>query len=362
MIARRDPATFTVAEMATLRDAAACIDRNRCGIAIVVDSAGVVLDTITDGDIRRAVLAGQALDTPLSALAPRRERSVYAQPVVARSGETDEELLAHMRSRSVRQLPVVNDAGRVVDLVVLDDLVAGESAPLPLRAVVMAGGFGTRLRPYTETVPKPMLPLGDKPLLEHVIAQLRDAGITRVNVTTHYMPEKIRDHFGDGAAHGVHIEYVDEDRPLGTAGALGLIERDTQPLLVMNGDILTRVDVRAMFCFHREQRAAMTVGVRQYETRVPFGVVEVDGPCITRIIEKPTHTFLVNAGVYLIEPSAHARITRGEAVDMPDVIARLVAAGERVASFPVVEYWLDVGRPDDYARAQADVQEGKWKT
>ncbi len=357
---RRDPASFVIRREASLRDAAACIDHNRTGIAVVVDGDGRLLDTITDGDVRRAVLAGRSLDTSVADLAPRRERSPYSTPVLAAAGDGEHKLLETMRQRHVRQLPIVDDEQRVVDLAILEDFIASD-APLAVRAVVMAGGFGTRLRPFTETVPKPMLPVGDKPLLEHVIGQLRDAGITQVNVTTHYLPEQIREHFGDGSAHGVHIAYVDEQTPLGTAGALSLIESSQEPMLVINGDILTRVDVRAMLAFHRAHGAAMTVGVRQFEMRVPFGVVELEGARITRITEKPVHTFLVNAGVYLVEPSAHAQISRGTRTDMPELIQLLADSGAVVASFPVVEYWLDVGRPDDYERAQADAQEGRWK-
>ena len=159
---------------------------------------------------------------------------------------------------------------------------------MPLQAVVMAGGQGLRLRPLTEDIPKPMLPVGERPLLEHIVGQLRESGIRRVNVTTHYKPEKIKDHFGDGQEFGVEMSYVSEGRPLGTAGALGLMDRPQEPVLVMNGDILTQVDFRSMLAYHQEHAADMTVAVRQYDLEVPYGVVESNGVYVQRLQEKPT--------------------------------------------------------------------------
>jgi len=352
---RRRLDTFTIRQHALLRDAAACIDANRTGIAIVIDDEQRVVDTITDGDIRRAILAGHSLELPLARLAERRQVGVYREPVTARATESDARLLAQLQARGVRQLPLLDEEGRVVDLIVLDDLVVG-GEPLQMSAVVMAGGFGRRLGTLTQDTPKPMLPVGDRPLLEHIVDQLRDAGIRRLSVTTHYLGEVIRDHFADGARFGLSISYTDEREPLGTAGALSLLDTVDEPVLVMNGDILTRIDVRELFRFHREQGADLTVAVRQYDMTVPFGVVEADGARVTAIREKPKQTFLVNAGVYLLEPSVVNGLARGAKTDMPDVIQSLLGAGRRVVSFPIVEYWLDVGRPDDYARAQVDVE------
>jgi NDP-sugar pyrophosphorylase family protein len=204
-----------------------------------------------------------------------------------------------------------------------------------------------------------MLPVGDQPLLELIIEQLRQAGIRRVNLTTHYKGEIIARHFGDGRDFGVEIRYVKEDQPLGTAGALSLLDESDQPLLVVNGDILTRVDFRAMLDFHREHQAHMTVAVRQYEFRVPYGVIKTDGVAITGISEKPLARYFINAGIYLLNPKVCRFIPNGQSYDMTDLISRLVAAGRRVVGFPVREYWLDIGQVEDYQRALADVRNGE---
>jgi dTDP-glucose pyrophosphorylase len=346
----RDLAPFLLGRDASVRDAMACIDRNAKGIALVADDDGRLTQTITDGDIRRALLARTSLDAPVAELDQR-------QPVTAPVATPRVELVHLMTSRSLRHLPLVDDAGRVVDLALLDELV--REYELPLTAVVMAGGFGTRLRPLTEDVPKPMLPVAGKPLLEHIVEQLSANGIRRVNVTTHYKPEAISDHFGDGSRFGLTIGYTHEDEPLGTAGALRLLEATDEPLLVMNGDILTRVDFRAMLDFHREHGAAMTVAVRQEEFAVPFGVVQTQGTAITGIEEKPVLREFINAGIYLLDPAVRRHLPAEERFDMPQLVQRLLEAGETVAGFPVHEYWVDVGELHAYEQAGHDAATGK---
>jgi len=223
--------------------------------------------------------------------------------------------------------------------------------------VVMADGFGTRLGALTEETAKPMLTVGDRPLLERIIEQLRDAGIQHVNLTTHYRGDDIAEHFGDGREFGVEIEYVPEERPLGTAGALGLVETDG-PILVMNGDILTRVDFRAMHRFHEEQGAEMTVAVRPYEVRVPYGIVELDDAHVSSIAEKPLLRGFVNAGIYLINPAVRSLVSPGEPLEMPQLIERVLAAGRTIVGFPLREYWLDIGQLADYEQALQDISSG----
>ncbi|MFO0733450.1 MAG: sugar phosphate nucleotidyltransferase [Nitrospiraceae bacterium] len=202
-----------------------------------------------------------------------------------------------------------------------------------------------------------MLPVGDKPLLEIIISHLRDSGIKRVNVSTHHQREKIESHFGDGREFGVDLSYVTEDRPLGTAGCLGLIEAPTETTLVINGDILTQVNFQAMLQFHRAQQADLTVAVRQYDVQVPFGVIESDGVMVRGVTEKPVFNFFVNAGIYLLEPSVYRLLAPGERTDMTDLIQQLLREGRRVASFPIREGWLDIGQPADYEQAQELIKE-----
>ncbi|MEO8033390.1 MAG: nucleotidyltransferase family protein [Acidobacteriota bacterium] len=344
-----DPKRFLIAPAESIREAMIRIDRNGKGIVVAIDSEARLLGTITDGDIRRAILLGVDLDDACSALLTDR-----GAPVTAPAGTNDVRLLELMSERGVRQIPLVDEGGHVVDVVVMNDILSDRE--LPVRAVVMAGGFGSRLGQLTETTPKPMLPVGDRPLLEQIIENFRQAGIRNVNVTTHFQSDVISDHFGDGTNFGVHINYVREDRPLGTAGALGLIAESGEPILVINGDIVTRVDFHSMLKFHREHRADMTVAVRQCEFHIPYGVVQCDGPLVTSIAEKPAIRQLVNAGIYLLNPDVPRLVPGGQRFDMPDLIGALLAAKRRVASFPVTEYWLDIGQLSDYERAKEDAR------
>jgi dTDP-glucose pyrophosphorylase/CBS domain-containing protein len=352
-----DIASLFVGPGTSIHDVIACIDGNDTGIALVVDGERRLLGTITDGDIRRALLDGLALDAAAREVLSRKPARAPQQPTTAPVGTSQADLLDLMNQNQLRQVPLVDLQGRVVDIALLPDLV--EQYQLPLRALVMAGGLGTRLRPLTEDRPKSMLPIGGRPLLEVIVRQLRDAGIRRVNLATHYKSEVIARHFGDGRDLSVEIDYVKEDQPLGTAGALSLLEDSDEPLLVINGDILTQVNVSAMLEFHRANHADMTVAVRPFDLQVPYGVVHTDGMSITRIDEKPLVRYFVNAGIYLINGDLCRLVPPGDRCDMTDLIGRAMAEGRRVISFPLHEYWLDIGRAEDYARAVSDAEEGK---
>ncbi len=349
---------FLIPPSATIQNALECLNSNARGIVLVVDEESHLLGTITDGDIRRAILSGQELNTSVDALlASKADSALYSRPITALVGTPSSELLRLMRKYVIRQIPLVDENNTVVDLVMLEDLLPEQE--IPLQAVIMAGGQGTRLRPLTENLPKPMLPVGDRPLMERVVEQLRQAGIRQVNVTTHYLGEKIREHFGDGSRFGIRLNYVTEEQPLGTAGALGLMETPEEPLLVINGDILTKVNFRAMLDYHKENRALLTMAVRRYDFNLPYGVVESEGALVKKVVEKPVIGFFVNAGIYLLEPAVYRYIPRGERFDMTDLIDHLLADDQRVASFPIVEYWLDIGQPVDYQQAQEDVKNGR---
>jgi dTDP-glucose pyrophosphorylase len=340
------------------------IDRAARGIVLAVDDHHLLRDTITDGDIRRAILHGIGLDQPLQDLlqhkAQRQSRAVSTpSPIVGRVGQSRQHHILLMQQTGVRHLPVLDDGGRVVDLVCLDACARSQET-LDVQAVIMAGGFGSRLRPLTDDTPKPMLPIAGRPLMERTIQQLRDAGIRRINITTHYLPDKITGHFGSGVQFGVQLNYVAEHQPLGTAGALGLVDQSQDPLLVINGDILTRVDYRAMLQFHRQRGAQLTVGVRQYDLQVPYGVVEAEDGRVRSLREKPKLNFFVNAGIYLLEPDVRQFIPPDQRFDMTDLIEMLLTREGYVASFPIVEYWLDIGQPEDFQQAQADVAQMRW--
>jgi dTDP-glucose pyrophosphorylase len=350
-------AQIVVSQLCPVRQVIESIDRSAKGIALVLDEAGHLIGTVTDGDVRRAILAGMDLDLPVDELLTQR-KSPFKSPVTAPVGTPDATLLHLMTENTVRHIPLVDAEGRVVDVAFMSDLV--KEYEQPLRAIVMAGGYGTRLRPLTNDLPKPMLPLGEKPLLEVIVNQLREAGIKHVNVATHYRGDMITNHFKNGQGFGVDIHYVEEDRPLGTAGALGLLEESDEPLLVINGDILTRVDFRAMHNFHREHKAELTVAVRQYELSVPYGVISTDGVAVTGISEKPVLRQFINAGIYLLDPSVRRLIPNGQRYDIPELIEVLLREGRPVVCFPIREYWLDIGKADHYDQAKADMATGKF--
>ena len=346
-------ARFLVAPDSSVNEVMACIDRGTKGIALVVNQEQHLIGTVTDGDIRRAILAGMDLSSQATELLKRKVDLPYPHPVTAPVGTSRADLLHLMRQHNIRHIPLLDKNGKVVDLSILEDLLPESS--LPVTAVIMAGGYGSRLRPLTDETPKSMLYVGGRPIVEWIIQGLRQAGIRRIIVTTHYKAEAITQHLSDGRDFGVQIEYVHEERLSGTAGSLGLLVPWHQALLVMNGDILTRIDFRAMLHYHQEHKADMTVAVREYHLEVPYGIVEMEDVKLRGLNEKPSLRFFVNAGIYLLEPLVHSYTTKGEFLDMTDLIVRLLDDKRLIVGFPVREYWIDIGQHADYEQAQEDM-------
>jgi dTDP-glucose pyrophosphorylase/CBS domain-containing protein len=334
---------------ASIAEAMAHLDKAGTGALVLCTPDRILCGVLTDGDIRRAILQRKSMDLPC-------ERIATKIPTVAQVFIPAAEALELMNRNEIDHLPVVDAGNRVVRFLLRRDLTPETHLELP--AVIMAGGYGKRLYPLTETVPKPMLPVGDRPLLELIIQRLRSSGIQDVSLTTHYLPDAIVDHFGDGEGFGVHLNYLQENNPMGTAGGLKQMKRPVGPFLVLNGDILTAVPYREMLAFHRKHSAMITVGVRKYDVQVPFGVVECDDVHITSLQEKPCLSFFINAGTYLLDPAAWDYIPQDRRFDMTDLIRAMLEAGERVTSFPITEYWIDVGRHEDYQKAQEDVLKG----
>ncbi|WP_417832238.1 nucleotidyltransferase family protein [Terasakiella sp.] len=340
-----------------ISDAIRVIEANSAKIALVVDECNRLIGTITDGDIRRSILGNVKETEPLSVLLSSKTNPTYKTPIKAHSSISEPELIALMQKYKITSIPLIDDDARVIDIVGFQQLFSENQ--LPVRAVVMAGGFGTRLRPLTNSTPKPMLPVGEKPLLEQIITQLKTSNIYDVVITTHYLSNQITDHFGDGQNHGVNIQYVKEDQPLGTAGAVSLVPDRQSTLLIINGDILTNLDFSAFLQFHKEHNAKLSVAVRRYTIDIPYGVVKSKDSHITEIKEKPQISFFVNAGIYLAEPSAIELIPQnGDKFDMTQLIDLLLETGETVINFPIHEYWLDIGKHDDYLKAQQDIEQG----
>jgi len=331
------------------------IDSNSQGIVLVVTPDRHLIGTVTDGDVRRAILVGFDLNLPVKILLDGKS-DANREPCTSPDGTSAEHILQLMNQRKIRHIPLLDVSGRVVRVCLFSEL-AIEKPCQPVQAVVLAGGFGKRLHPFTESVPKPMLKVGKEPLLERIVKQIRSAGIDQINISTHHKAEDITQHFGDGSDLGVQIRYVHEDTPLGTAGVLGLLPQSEDLTLVINGDILTRLNFRTMLAFHEKQEADMTIAVKQFDFEIAFGVLKTDGVLVTDLVEKPTYQFLVNAGIYVLGPSVREYVGTDCRTDMPDLIRRLIKLEKKVVSFPIREYWLDIGSPADYQKALNDIDE-----
>lgn len=312
-------------------------------IGLIVDPQRKLIGTVTDGDIRRGLLRGIPTDAPVRTIMNPAPRTI-------RFGEPRGDVLAFMRREKIKHIPVIDFAGRAVDLITIDTLLAPHEQPY--RVVLMAGGQGLRLRPLTEHTPKPMLDVGGRPILETIMRRLADSGFSEFHISVNYRADVIRNHFGDGAALNVDVSYIDEDLPLGTAGPLAKLPRDTcEPVLVMNGDILSKIDPVQMIDFHRENGAAATMAVRSYEVQVPYGVVDIDDHEIRGLREKPVTRHFINAGIYVLGPEALELVPADRAFDMPDLFEACRKDGLSTLAYPVQEYWVDIGQLDDYRRA-----------
>jgi dTDP-glucose pyrophosphorylase len=335
---------------APLVEAVRAIESSRRRIAVVAAEDGRLLGTLTDGDIRRCLLAGGSLDTPVS-------RAMNPDPVRAEIGSPDGYLIDLLRRANVMALPLVDAGGRFQRIVHITDLVQDhetESARRFAFAVIMAGGEGVRLRPLTNTIPKPMVDIGGVPMLERQIERLARAGVRRVYISVNYLSHVIEQHFGDGSTFGLEIRYLREQERLGTAGALSLLpERPAAPILVMNGDILTTSDFGSLFEFHEINGAEITVAAVDYRVNIPYGVIKCDGPLVTELSEKPSQRFLCNAGIYALSPSCLDLLVPATFTNITDLIDTCLQRRRTVAVFPVHEYWSDIGTPDDLERARA---------
>ena len=337
---------LTIPPDATVREAIEAIDRSKRQIALVVDSAGKLVATVTDGDVRRAILRGVALDASVQTV-------MHTTPTTVTQGAPDAETRRLIRERKLHHVPVLDEVGTLVDLAMVEDLFG--VTPKDTRVVLMAGGLGKRLRPLTESVPKPMLPVGGKPLLEQIVAVFADQGFWKISISVNYRAEMVRDHFGDGAAFGVDIDYIEEDQAMGTAGALSLLKaRPEAPFIVMNGDLLVSLQFSELLAFHKEKSAAGTMVVRDFEYQVPYGVVRSADGLMTGIEEKPVEHYFVNGGIYVLSPMALDHLTPGHPLDMPDLLTRLTEVGERVGVYPLRDYWRDIGRIDDLEAARSE--------
>jgi len=338
-----------VRETASLKEAIAAIDGSSLQIALVIDGDGRLCGTVTDGDIRRAILHGVSLDSPVS---ERMNRN----PTALQRGASRESILSIFRTKKLHQIPLVDEGGRLVGLETIDDLVDGKADDTIV--VIMAGGPGVRLRPLTDHKPKPLLEVGSKPLIETIIDTLVNHRFRRFYIAVNYKGEMIKQALGDGVRWEADIRYLDEDERMGTAGALSLLpELPSRPLLVLNADLLTTLNFRHLLQYHMEQRSQATVCVREHVTQLPFGVVEVESNRVLAVEEKPVRRCFINAGIYVLDPAALRLLSPGEYCDMTTLLQRALENGGAVSAFPIREFWIDIGRHDDYTAAHSHYAE-----
>ena len=333
---------------ALISEAVRVLEETSLRIVLIVDGEKKLVGTVTDGDIRRGLMRNAGMTDPVTSIMNER-------PITASVTQSGESILALMRQWDVLQVPVVDIDRRVVQVELLQKLTSREILKNPV--LLMAGGVGSRLYPLTEDTPKPMLKVGGKPILESIIEQLIGSGFINLYISICYKGEIVRDYFGNGSEWGANIQYLEESEPLGTAGALGLLPDDDNdsPILMVNGDILTRVDFRRLLDFHKEQGGHLTMCVREYDFQVPYGVVEVSGQQVTSLKEKPIQKFFVNAGIYTVDKNLINNYRKSTAIDMPDLINDQLEQSNLVNVFPIHEYWLDVGLMEQYKQAQIDV-------
>ena len=333
---------ITLPPHAPIRDAARVIQSQDIKFVLVCDAAGKLLGTVTDGDIRRSILADLGPSSPI-------ELIMNPKPRVTRQHENRELIREQMRTAVIRHLPEVDDALRVIDIFFLDE--PDTASPLDNPVVLMAGGRGERLRPLTESMPKPLLKVGGKPVMERAMEALIKQGFRKFHISVNYLGHMIEDYFGDGSRWGVSVDYLREREPLGTAGALSAFARPAQPFVVMNGDLLTGTNVRAMVALC-EGGAKAVMGAREYAYTVPYGCLEVDNGRIRAIEEKPTLYHFISAGIYVFAPEVLDLVKPGARLDMPDLFRELIDARHDVRYHHITEEWIDIGSKEDLAWAR----------
>ena len=323
------------------------IQKSGLRIALVVGKDNKLQGTLTDGDIRRALISGMTMSVDISDV-------MNKNPVTAKRTDSKEHILSLMSDMSILHVPILDDDNTIYGLETLHRLTEKPSHDNPV--FLLAGGLGKRLRPLTENTPKPLLKVGNKPILETIVNQFIENGFKNFYISTYFKPESIKDYFKDGAQQGINIKYIHEDKPLGTAGSLGLIPKTLPdlPIIIMNADLLTEIDFNHLLDYHNSNKANATMCVKEYFFQVPYGVVEIDRFKIKGITEKPVHKFFVNAGIYILNKNLVDKIDGKTYLDMPVFLEKELGNGG-VNAFPIHEYWLDIGHMKEYKKANQDI-------
>ncbi len=330
----------------TIKEAMQVIDKGAMKIAVVVDAHDRLIGILTDGDIRRGILKGIDLHESIDPIIQR-------DPIVCYINESKEEILQKSLGKRIYHLPILDQERKVVGIEDIERLL--QPVKRGNKVVLMAGGLGTRLHPLTQKIPKPMIHVGDKPILETIISSFKQYGFHDFILSVNYKAQILRDYFGDGSRFGVSIEYVYEEKRMGTAGALSLMRgKFKEPFFVMNGDLLTNVNFEHFLDFHLANEAIATMAVREHEYQIPYGVVHQVDQKIVSIVEKPVQKFFINAGIYLLNPEVVELIPHNVFFDMPSLFEILINQEKNPISFPIREYWLDIGRLEELEKAQID--------
>lgn len=345
---KRDLNRICLKATASVHECIQLIEQNRQGIALIIDEDGRLIGTVTDGDIRRYILAGRALSEPTSEV-------MWTRPLTVTMDTPRTQIRELMHENMVRNIPILDTECRPVDLVNISDFVNGHDDEQI--AFIMAGGEGKRLRPITETIPKPLIKVGNKPILGNIITGFREAGIMNIYIAVNYKSDIIEEYVKNNFNHGLKLTCLKEKKKLGTAGALSLLPHTpTKPFIVINGDIITRANFGRLLDFHNEHRCVMTVAATQYMLEVPYGVLDLTGHYLMDVKEKPTEKFLCNAGIYVINPEVLSLVPKDTEFDMPDLIRTLVQKGLPITTFPIHEYWIDVGQLQQLNKARNDME------
>lgn len=332
----------------TIKEALIVIDEGAMKLALVIDDEGKLAGTLSDGDIRRGLINGLGLSNSIESI-------IYTTPTVCGIEDTKETIMSLALAKKVYQIPIVDHEGKPIGIEAVDELLKPTSHSN--KVVLMVGGLGTRLRPLTQKTPKPMLKVGDRPILETIILNFKKYGFTDIILSVSYKSEMIEEYFGNGSKFGVKIEYVHEEKRMGTAGSLSLIRKKlTEPFFVMNGDLLTNINFKHMMDFHTFLNSHATMGVREYDFEVPYGVVNIDEQNIVSIEEKPIYNFFVSAGVYILDPEVLQYIPENDFYDMPTLFETLIEHKHQTTSFAIKEYWLDIGRIEEFEKANSEYE------
>ena len=322
------------------------IDINSQQIALVVDRDRILLGTVTDGDIRRGILKGISLDQSV-------DKIMNSHPVTIPEINDAKSILNIMKVNKLHHLPVVDDTGRLIGFEKLDDLI--EQPQKENWVVIMAGGLGTRLRPLTDDCPKSMLKIGGKPLLETILDEFIRQGFVHFCLSVNYKSEDIAEYFGDGGRWGVELDYIYEQSPMGTAGSLSLFHRETdKPIIIINGDILTKLSFEQLLAFHEKRKASATVAVTAYDFKVEYGVVKIDRDTLVGFDEKPVFENFINAGIYVVNPEVLNTIPEKTNFNMNQLLEEMIRQNQKVCAFPIREYWIDIGKMKDFNQAKLD--------